>query len=213
MQANDRQVGGDHYKTSIEPWDYILSNGIDFMEGNIIKYVSRARSKNGANDYQKALHYTEKLIEHRETRMVAGGTIGGINLKDFALANELTQAEENIVLIMSRNADVSDLRIAKLILEQIIEYGPGIKVQCQINSLTGELTLIEQPTHVDGGPIDAEPETVIIPTVLVPETEDEVHIETSPIQEVAEQSAKETREERRARRRAERKAKSGETQD
>jgi hypothetical protein len=64
VSANDTQVGGNHYKAcAIEPWDYIVSNEMGYLEGNVIKYVSRWRSKGGIADLQKAQHYLAKLIE------------------------------------------------------------------------------------------------------------------------------------------------------
>jgi hypothetical protein len=62
-KANDRQVNGNHYKLPIEPWDYIVANDLGYLEGNIVKYISRYKNKNGLQDLQKALHYLEKLIE------------------------------------------------------------------------------------------------------------------------------------------------------
>lgn len=63
-KANDRQVGGTHYKDrTIEPWDYIIANDLGFLEGNIIKYVTRHPDKNGLADLEKARHYLDKLIE------------------------------------------------------------------------------------------------------------------------------------------------------
>jgi hypothetical protein len=62
--ANAVQVGGSHYKDkSIQPWDYIVQNEIPYLEGNIIKYVSRWRDKGGVDDLRKAQHYLTKLIE------------------------------------------------------------------------------------------------------------------------------------------------------
>ena len=64
MMANDRQEGGGHYKAkAIQPWDYIISNNLGFLEGNVIKYVSRYKDKGGIEDLKKAQHYLEKLIE------------------------------------------------------------------------------------------------------------------------------------------------------
>lgn len=64
--ANDRQVDGTHYANkAIQPWDYIVSNNIGFLEGCIIKYVSRYQEKNGLRDLEKAKHFLEKLIEVR----------------------------------------------------------------------------------------------------------------------------------------------------
>lgn len=61
--ANKKQIGGDHYKTAIEPWDYIIANDMGYLEGNCLKYLSRYKKKNGLQDLEKALHYLQKLIE------------------------------------------------------------------------------------------------------------------------------------------------------
>lgn len=69
MSANDHQEGGNHYRDlPIQVWDFILENNIPFLEGNVIKYVSRWRNKNGVKDLKKAKHYLEKLIEEEERR-------------------------------------------------------------------------------------------------------------------------------------------------
>jgi hypothetical protein len=64
MSALDDQVGGDHYKKlKIQPIEYIHANQIGYMEGNVIKYVSRWKEKNGIKDLEKAKHYIDLLIE------------------------------------------------------------------------------------------------------------------------------------------------------
>lgn len=64
MKATDHQEGGSHYKTFvIQPVEFIHKNNIPFIEGNIIKYVLRHRSKNGIEDLKKAKHYIDLLIE------------------------------------------------------------------------------------------------------------------------------------------------------
>lgn len=63
-QANDNQVGGTHYiNKAIQPWDYIVINELGYLEGNIVKYVSRWKDKDGIEDLRKARHYLDKLIE------------------------------------------------------------------------------------------------------------------------------------------------------
>ena len=58
------QVGGDHYKKlAIQPVEYIHKNNIPFIEGSVIKYVTRWRDKGGIKDLQKAKHFIELLIE------------------------------------------------------------------------------------------------------------------------------------------------------
>ena len=64
LEANSLQVGGSHYRDkAIQPWDYIASNNIGYLEGNIVKYVSRWQAKGGLEDLKKAQHYLTKLIE------------------------------------------------------------------------------------------------------------------------------------------------------
>jgi hypothetical protein len=60
----DVQVDGNHYKQmKIQPVEFIHANGIPYLEGNVIKYISRWRNKNGMADLEKAKHYIELLIE------------------------------------------------------------------------------------------------------------------------------------------------------
>ena len=56
-----------HYnELKSEPLDYIIANELDFLEGNIVKYVSRYTYKGGVNDLLKARTYLEKLIEREK---------------------------------------------------------------------------------------------------------------------------------------------------
>lgn len=65
--ANDVQVAGTHYKDkAIQPWDYIIANKLGYIEGNIVKYISRWEVKGGVDDLKKAQHYLAKLIEVTE---------------------------------------------------------------------------------------------------------------------------------------------------
>lgn len=67
--ANNRQVGGDHYKKmKIQPWDIVdacftSDQAAGFYIGNVLKYLLRFESKSGIQDLEKAKHYLEKLIE------------------------------------------------------------------------------------------------------------------------------------------------------
>ena len=66
--ALDKQVGGSHYRDKgIQPIIYIHANNLGFCEGNVVKYLTRWRDKNGLADLEKAKHYIELLIE-METR-------------------------------------------------------------------------------------------------------------------------------------------------
>lgn len=61
--ANERQVGGQHYQSPIQHWDYVVANNLDYFQGQITKYVTRWRNKNGVQDLEKARHFLDKYIE------------------------------------------------------------------------------------------------------------------------------------------------------
>lgn len=64
MSALDNQVGGSHYRNmKIQPIEFIHANGLDFLQGCVVKYISRFREKNGKEDLLKAKHYVDLLIE------------------------------------------------------------------------------------------------------------------------------------------------------
>ncbi len=66
-KASKIQVGGSHYSNmAIQPTEFIHKNGLSFIQGNIIKYVCRYKSKGGIQDLNKAKHYIDLLIELEE---------------------------------------------------------------------------------------------------------------------------------------------------
>lgn len=70
MEANSSfssQVGGSHYKDfPIQPLEFIVKNNLDFLQGNVVKYVVRYKVKNGLEDLKKARHYLDMMIELME---------------------------------------------------------------------------------------------------------------------------------------------------
>ena len=62
--VKDKQIGGSHYKDMIiQPTEFIHRNNLSFIQGNVIKYICRYKSKNGIQDLEKAKHYIDLLIE------------------------------------------------------------------------------------------------------------------------------------------------------
>jgi len=61
--ANDKQVGGNHYKLKIQPFNFIMENNLNFFQGNVIKYVVRYLKKNQIEDLNKIIHYCELEID------------------------------------------------------------------------------------------------------------------------------------------------------
>ena len=59
------QVGGNHYRDcGIQPVEYIHANNLDYFEGNVVKYITRHRTKGqGRKDIEKAIHYAQLILE------------------------------------------------------------------------------------------------------------------------------------------------------
>lgn len=64
MSALAVQEGGSHYKNfKIQPVEYIHANGLTYFQGNVVKYVTRYKTKNGEQDLKKAIHYLQLILE------------------------------------------------------------------------------------------------------------------------------------------------------
>ena len=64
QSALEKQVSGSHYKDKgIQPIVYIHANDLGFCAGNVVKYITRYKEKNGAEDIRKAIHYCQLLLE------------------------------------------------------------------------------------------------------------------------------------------------------
>ncbi len=63
--VDEMQIGGTHYKEggANQHWNYVLANGIPYLEAMAIKYLTRWRKKGGHTDIRKAYHFVLKLAE------------------------------------------------------------------------------------------------------------------------------------------------------
>jgi hypothetical protein len=64
--ANDKQVGGDHYKKAgaTQHWDICDLHGVPYLESAASKYLLRWRDKGGEESVEKAGHYIDKALEN-----------------------------------------------------------------------------------------------------------------------------------------------------
>lgn len=68
MSALDTQVGGSHYREGgIQPVQYIEANSLQFLEGCVVKRVTRhdRPTGKGRQDIEKAIHELQLLLELR----------------------------------------------------------------------------------------------------------------------------------------------------
>lgn len=58
------QHGGCHYKKLvIQPAQYNQLNQLTFCESEAIKYLTRHKDKNGAEDIKKAIHFCQMVLD------------------------------------------------------------------------------------------------------------------------------------------------------
>lgn len=63
-----RQVGGEHYREgAIQPVQYIEANSLSFLEGCVVKRVTRHNRPGGKGrqDIEKAIHELQLLLQLR----------------------------------------------------------------------------------------------------------------------------------------------------
>lgn len=125
MTANERQVGGNHYRSTIQHWDFVTYHGIGYLEGCLTKYISRHHKKNGLQDLEKAEHYLEKLIEYykggNRSRIHWHTPITKHTIRDFVTANELGELEGKICELIFKNYTLVDLYEARMLLQNLIK--------------------------------------------------------------------------------------------
>lgn len=123
MEANTRQVGGDHYKQegALQHWDIIARNNIGYLEGNATKYISRWRKKGGVQDLEKALHYVEKIIELADnTTYRPAGQAYVSDLRPFLVANNCTAVEARCIELLCSYWGREDLGVVCTLITGMI---------------------------------------------------------------------------------------------
>lgn len=61
--ASKDNIKPEHYGDSgIDVIDFCQSNNLDFMQGNVVKYITRYRKKNGLEDVRKAVEYINRIL-------------------------------------------------------------------------------------------------------------------------------------------------------
>ena len=105
--ALDEQVGGDHYrKLGIQPIELIRDINANFFQGNVIKYITRYKDKNGIKDLEKARHYLELMRElhpDNNSSKITSYEIDKVN--DYIYANKIDTDAAKIIRIVSLCGD------------------------------------------------------------------------------------------------------------
>jgi len=123
MSVNEKQVGGEHYRSKVQHWDYVELNGLRYTEGCATKYATRNRKKGQQRqDLEKAIHYVEKVQDlHRNGYLHPRTAPMVVSLVDFVESNELTENEAEVVRILTYWEADPELTRALEILREMIE--------------------------------------------------------------------------------------------
>lgn len=130
MTANATQVGGTHYKTGYEHWDWVEDVGMGYLLGCATKYVSRGRKKNGLQDFEKAVHYVDKFLEvaraNTEREWISDTPEELVNTtkatQRFAVENGLTPLEYEFCLLLALCQFEDDILTARSIVLALVEH-------------------------------------------------------------------------------------------
>lgn len=88
VDALNEEVAGSHYRMyKYQPIEFIIDSGLNFIEGNIFKYLCRYKYKNGAEDLKKARHYCEFWIKYVGNKKHVDAK--DITIRDFVERNQV----------------------------------------------------------------------------------------------------------------------------
>ena len=72
-----------YQRGSINVWDFIREQELNFHLGNAIKYICRAGYKDSKiQDLEKAIHYLENELHHEENLLIRTGEGIPIQIRD-----------------------------------------------------------------------------------------------------------------------------------
>lgn len=111
MNAINFQVGGSHYKNlKMQPIELIVKLRCSFIQGNIIKYISRYKKKKGLEDLDKCIHYAQLAIDLKDRRRCKDSEVS-VSINSFIAKNNMSIMQRRIITaaVYNRYADVVKL--------------------------------------------------------------------------------------------------------
>ena len=120
MKATDVQIGGSYYKDmAMQPIELITALRCSFIQGCIIKYISRYKAKNGVQDIKKCIHYAQLAIQLGDKRRCNDKTLS-LSINKFIIKNKLTILQRRIITQAVYNNYEQVIQFCKELLQ--IEY-------------------------------------------------------------------------------------------
>ena len=119
MKAIESQIGGEHYKNmKFQPIQLITSLKCSFIQGCIIKYITRYKYKNGAEDIKKCINYAQLAIELNNRKCCDPDAL--FQIKKYINDNQLSMLQQKILTGAIYNKYKQVIACCNLLLE--LEY-------------------------------------------------------------------------------------------
>lgn len=114
--ANDHQVGGEHYKSDYQHWDFVSETRMHYLLANATKYISRFHKKNGIQDLKKAMHYVDKALEvfqkessDKYEKAEKFATTLPSPMQQALIRSSVRVADPNITMLLAMKRDLEQL--------------------------------------------------------------------------------------------------------
>lgn len=119
------QVGGNHYDSQFQHWDWVTEIKMGYLAGCATKYVSRWWKKGGVQDVQKARTYVEKMLEKfsqlQNDCLELPGHIVDHYTKKFCRVNNLPAVETTICTLMTIWSTREDLQGVLDLMDELLK--------------------------------------------------------------------------------------------
>lgn len=114
MEVKDllvEHIGCSHYKKlSMQPIELIVKAKLSFIQGNIIKYITMYKYKNGVEDINKCIHYANLAIDLNDT----GPKHKMLNIAySYCSVNKLSAPQTNVIMACVQDDYYSVIRHCK----------------------------------------------------------------------------------------------------
>lgn len=121
--ANDTQVGGTHYQSGYQHWDFAIRFNLPYLAAAATKYLTRYKKKSGLQDLMKAHHYTVKLAEAVALgKQMRTQHVMVSDVQEFAEANDLGSQKVVYVLVcLSTYYHAEEVRQAAESIQDLID--------------------------------------------------------------------------------------------
>lgn len=136
MNSNDYQIGGNHYASEYQHWDFVCDVKLHYLIACATKYVSRWRKKAGIEDLKKSKHYLFKARERKiyPDRLSIVGTEETISNEVRLIcwskfANRLTCLEDRAILNSILNGRATEYEEAIRAIDRLIT-----KTECELEA-------------------------------------------------------------------------------